>query len=149
VLSGLSVEKTGNAVCQFGGVSCLAFPDGQDVITQGAELTAGALIAGPVTLQLGEPVGVASGGDAAAATGVHVPEAAVDVDDLEAGGEDEVWGAWKGAEVEAEAEAEGVDEAADDHFRRRVLGLDGGHDAGTVGGDLPAETVSIRARPAR
>lgn len=92
-------EEPGDALGEFGGVACLAFPDGQDVVAQGAELAAGELVTMAVALELGEPVGVAGGGDAAAAASVHVPEAAVDVDDLVAGGEDEVWGAGEGADV--------------------------------------------------
>lgn len=129
----LWVEESGEAFGEGSGVVGLAFPDGENSIGKGTQLSTSAPVAIAVALELGEPVAAMGSGDAAAATGVHVPEAAVDVDDFVAGGEDEVGGAGERAEVEAEAEAEGVDEAADDHFRGRVLGFDGGHDAGTLG----------------
>jgi hypothetical protein len=74
---------------------------------EGAEV---AFVAGGVALDFGEPVLAAGGGDAAAAAGVHVPEAAVDEDDFFEPWEDEVGRAGEGSDVEAVAEAEGVEE---------------------------------------
>jgi hypothetical protein len=78
-------------------------------------LEAGEFLASGLTFPDGEglPAEAADGGDAAAAAGVHVPEAAVDEDDFFEAREDEVRRAGEGSDMESVAEAEGVDEAAD------------------------------------
>jgi hypothetical protein len=68
----------------------LAFPDGEGLPAEAAEGVDGAFVAGAVAVHFGEPVLAAGSGDAAAAAGVHVPEAAVDEDDFFETGEDEV-----------------------------------------------------------
>jgi hypothetical protein len=88
----------------------LAFVEGQDAVSGVQEGFAGASVAEAVAIELGEPEGAAGGGDAAAGAVVHVPEAAGDEDDFFEAREDEVGGAGEGFDVEAEAEAEGVDE---------------------------------------
>jgi hypothetical protein len=98
------------------GVFELAFVEGEDVVAGLAEGGAGAAVAAAVAVELGEPEVAAGGGDSAAGAVVHVPEAAGDEDDFFDAWEDEVGGAGEGFDVEAEAEAEGVDEAADEEF---------------------------------
>src|SRR5439155_24881924 len=96
-------------------VLALAFREGQDFPALAVEAAAVFSVAVFVAGEFGEPVFSAGGGDAAAAAaGVHVPEAAADVDDFSSGGEDEVGGAGEGFDVEAVAVAEGMDEAADE-----------------------------------
>jgi len=96
---GGSVQELADACGEPGAVAELAFPEDEDVPALATEGAGGAEVAGAVALELGEPVGAAGVGDAAAAApppGVHVPEAAVDVDDFFEAGEDEVGGAGEG-----------------------------------------------------
>jgi hypothetical protein len=81
----------------------LAFPDRECLPAKSPEGTARAAVAGGVSLDLGEPVVAAGGGDAAGTAVVHVPEAAADLDDFLEAWEDEVWRAGEGSDVEAVA----------------------------------------------
>ena len=73
--------------CRLG----LALPNDEHAPAEAAEVAQVFPIAGGVVLDFGEPVFAACGGNAAAAAGVHVPEAAVDEDDFFEAQEDEVW----------------------------------------------------------
>jgi hypothetical protein len=77
--------KTGQA-CPLG----LALPSHQDAPTGVPQGALDPFVPGRVSLQLLDPVGPARGGNAAAATTVHVPEAAADEDDLAQTREDEI-----------------------------------------------------------
>ena len=94
----------------------MAFPNGEHAPAEAAKSAKCSPVASGVALDFGEPVFRADGGNAAGPAGVHVPEAAVDEDDFSQTVEDEVRRAGEGGDVEAVAEAEGVDEAADDEF---------------------------------
>jgi hypothetical protein len=68
----------------------LALPNHQDAPTGVPQGALDPFVPGRVALQLLDPVGPARGGKAAAATTVHVPEAAADEDDLAQTREDQI-----------------------------------------------------------
>ena len=63
-----------------------------------------------------------------------MPETAVDEDDLAPTGEDQVGRAGQVAAMQAEAVAEGVDQATDGELGAGVLAADAGHAFGALGG---------------
>jgi hypothetical protein len=103
------------------------------VPAEGLEAAAGARVAALVAGEFGEPVPAAGGGDAACAAIVHVPEAAMDVDDFFELGENDIGSAGEIAAVEAETIAKLMDELPNNQFRLSVARLDGGHHSGALG----------------
>lgn len=97
------------------------------------------VVKGAVALELGAPLVRAGGGPAEEVALVHVPEAAVDLDDGTVAGEDQVGGAGEGAVVQAEAEAEPVEATADGPLGAGVGGADAGHHPGA---DVRSDDVS-------
>ena len=94
----------------------MAFIDGEQAVAEAAEGFLGLLVAGFVAAEFGEPVAAVGGGHSASAAGVHVPEAAGDVDDCAQPGEEEVGSAGEGFDVEVVAE--GVNDATVAEERR-------------------------------
>lgn len=111
----------------------LALPHDHNAPPEPAERPLDSLIAGRVPVDLGEPVSTPRRGDAAAAAGVPVPEAAADEDDFVEAGEDEIGSAGERPDVKAVAVAESMSESADDQLRGRVPRFDRRHDAGAFG----------------
>ena len=109
----------------------LALPNHQHAPAGPPQRPRDALVPGHVALQLRRPIAPPNRGNPAPPATVHVPEAAADENGFAQTGENQVGSAGEGADVEAVAEAEGVDEAADGHFGGGVFGFDRGHDAGT------------------
>lgn len=64
---------------------------------------------------------------------MHVPKTPADEDDLPQPWKHQIGIAGQGSDMQPIAIAHRVDQAADDHLRRRVLRLHGRHDAGTLG----------------
>jgi len=143
-LSTRAVQEDFKAALKIGGVLGLAFPDGEDFPALGLELAEIAAVAGGVAEALGVPIlGVVDGVFAFALAGMHVPEAAVNVDYLAVAGQDDIGLAGEVVAVEAIAVAKLVDEFADDHFWRCVAGFDRRHDSGALGFCEPFGHVPI------
>lgn len=109
------------------GAAELAFPDADDSPAEGLEFGGLAEVTGSVGRDFGQPeVGVGFRHGRIAATGVAVPEAAVDEDDGAVLGEDDVGSAGELA-LQAEAQAAGEQELAHQDFGLGVPALDGSH----------------------
>lgn len=77
-------------------------------------------------------VGVGLGSDAAVLAGVHVPEAAVDEDDLFEAGKHHIGLAGQVFAMQAEAVAHAMDYRTNQHFGLGILPLDLGHTISTL-----------------
>ena len=110
------------------GVAGLAFPDCQHFPAVMAEFTQVATIPRNIARAFGLPEsGVGFRRDATPAAGVHMPIAAVDIDNLAELWKYDVGCPWKIRPVETKAKTETVGNLADDYFRLGVLAPDGGH----------------------
>ena len=116
------------------GAAELAFPDADDSPAEGLEFGGLAEVTGSVGRDFGQPeVGVGFRHGRIAATGVAVPEAAVDENDGFVPRQDDVGMAGEFA-LDAKAQAFREQELSDQDFRFCVLALDGCHAAAALFG---------------
>lgn len=126
----LGVEKTSEAIDEFAFVARFAVPDDQDFPTELSEREGVLSIALEVTLEFHRPVArvrFRGAGIKAVSLGMHVPETAVNEDDLLRRSEHQIGLARQIFAMEAIAIAERGDSAADDEFGLGVRGLDRRH----------------------
>jgi hypothetical protein len=99
----------------------LALPDYHYLPATLSQLSLRPFISGRVALHLGDPVVASRRRHSASAAIVHVPKTPIDVDDLPQSWEHKIRRAGKGADMQAVAVSQGMDEPADHQFRGRVL----------------------------
>ncbi len=122
--------KISNKYCfKFCLILCLAFPNDQYVPSEIPETPLHPSIPANVVIEFRLPVlrpGLRT--RRSLATGMAMPKASMNKDDLAPRGEDEVGRAGEVASVQTEAIAERVGQAADAHFRFRVLAANARHE---------------------
>jgi hypothetical protein len=111
----------------------LAFPDHHHLPAGFSQGLPGQLVPSRVALQLGGPVVAPRRWNAASGAAVHVPEAAVDVDDLPQSREHQIGSAGKRSDVQAVTVSERMHKTSDRQFGSGVLRLDRRHNAGPLG----------------
>ena len=111
----------------------LAFPDHHHLPAGFSQGLPGQLVPSRVALQLGGPVVASRRWNAASGAAVHVPEAAVDVDDLPQSREHQIGSAGKRSDVQAVTVSERMHKTSDRQFGSGVLRLDRRHNAGPLG----------------